>query len=54
MSKSKRVHNRGKVTAEEFDELFEKGDVTPHLDFSTVKVHVPMQRELTLIFPSRF
>ncbi len=39
-----RNEDKDKISAEAFDELFEKGDVTPHLDFSTVKVHVPMQR----------
>ena len=44
MSSSKRRPNKDKVTAEEFDKLFEEGDITPHLDLNTVKVHVPMQR----------
>ena len=43
-TKKHQDENKDKISAKRFDEFFEKGDVTPYLDFSTVKVHVPMQR----------
>lgn len=32
------------IKAKKFDQLFEKGDVTPHLDLKTAKVQSPVQR----------
>lgn len=32
------------VKAKEFDEAFEKGDVTEHLDLKSIKVNYPVQR----------
>lgn len=33
-----------KITSEEFDRKFERGDVTPHLDLQSAKVRHPLQR----------
>ena len=33
-----------KITAEEFDRQFDKGDVTEHLDMRSAKVHTPIHR----------
>ena len=36
--------SKKKITAKEFDEAFEKGDVTEYLDLKSLKVHHPVQR----------
>lgn len=39
-----------KIKAVDFDNLFEKGDVTPYLDMESAKVRFPTQR-ITIDFP---
>ena len=36
--------DKKKVTAKEFDQVFEKGDVLEHLDLKTLKAYHPVQR----------
>ncbi len=47
----KASQNRDQISAEQFDELFENGDVTPYLDRVTLKVHRQVQR-INLDIPS--
>lgn len=35
---------RKKIKAKDFDEQFEKGDVTEHLDLKSIKASYPVQR----------
>ena len=35
---------KSKLSAKQFDEQFEKGDVSPALDMDTVVTHIPSQR----------
>ena len=37
-------NNPKRIKAEKFDQLFEKGDITPHLKLETAKLHTPFQR----------
>ena len=39
-----RILARKKMTAREFDQAFEKGDVAEHLDLKTLKASHPVQR----------
>jgi len=42
MTTSKKTQT--KVTAKQFDEQFEKGDVSAMLDMDSVQIHIPSQR----------
>ncbi len=44
MNRSKDMSSKKKIKAEEFDTLFEKGDVTEFLDVESAKIHIPTQR----------
>ena len=39
-----------KIKASDFDDAFEKGDVSKHLDLKSVKAHFPVQR-ISIDFP---
>ena len=39
-----------KISAKEFDKIFEEGDITPHLNLKTIKIHNPVQR-INVDFP---
>ena len=38
------MSGKKKIEAQEFDEAFEKGDVTEHLDLKSAKLRHPVQR----------
>ena len=39
-----------KISAKEFDKVFDEGDITPHLDLKSIKVRNPIQR-INVDFP---
>lgn len=45
-----KTSHRKKIKAVDFDEAFEQGDVTDHLDLKSVKAHYPTQR-INIDFP---